>query len=132
MRDFFVQKKNTCVGYVKLLRFHYAIGTLTQTRMGLGRVTFSSKGPMRSQYVFLMAKYINLYGRFIFPLSFPQTQPLISLRTHERSICFHYGKIRAIYGRFLIHLLFPQTQSLIALNDYAYYFGGYPDSKQNG
>ena len=53
---------------------------LTQTRMGLGRVTFSSKGPMRGQYVFLMAKYINLYGRFIFPLSFPQTQPLISLK----------------------------------------------------
>ena len=48
--------------------------------MGLGRVTSSSKGPMGGQYVFLMAKHSNLYGRLIFPLSFPQTQPLISLR----------------------------------------------------
>ena len=31
-------------------------GTQTQTRMGLSRVTFSSKGPMRDQYVFVMAK----------------------------------------------------------------------------
>ena len=35
---------------------------------------------MRGQYVFLIAKYSNLYERFIFPLSFPQTQPLISLK----------------------------------------------------
>ena len=42
------------------------IGTLTQTRMGLGRVTFSSKGPTRGQYVFFMAKYNNLYGHFRF------------------------------------------------------------------
>ena len=48
--------------------------------MGLSRVTFSSKRPMRGQYVFFMAKCINLYGCFVFPLSFPQTQPLISLK----------------------------------------------------
>ena len=35
----------------------------------LDRATFSSKGRMRGQYVFLMAKHSNLYGRFIFPLS---------------------------------------------------------------
>ena len=37
---------------------------MTQTRMGLVRVTFFSKGPMRGQYVFLMAKRMNLYGFF--------------------------------------------------------------------
>ena len=35
------------------------IGTLTKNLIGLGRVTFSSKGPMRGQYVFLTAKYSN-------------------------------------------------------------------------
>ena len=41
------------------------IGTLTQTRMGLGRVTSSSKGPMRGQCVFFLAKYSNTYGHFL-------------------------------------------------------------------
>ena len=49
------------------------IGTLTQTGMRLGRATFSSKGPMRGQYAFLMAKCSNLNIRILFQLSFPQT-----------------------------------------------------------
>ena len=47
-----------CFGKIMLIN---KIGTLSQTRMGLGRVTFSGKRPMRGQYVFLMAKYSNLY-----------------------------------------------------------------------
>ena len=34
------------------------VGILTQARMGVGRVTFLSKGPMRGQYVFITAKYV--------------------------------------------------------------------------
>ena len=34
------------------------VGTLTQARKGVGRFTFLSKGPMRSPYVFLTAKYV--------------------------------------------------------------------------
>ena len=51
------------------------IDILTQTRMGLGRVTFSSKGPMSGQYAFLIAECSN----FLFQLSFLQTQSLIML-----------------------------------------------------
>ena len=51
----------------------YAIGTLTQTGIGLGWVTYSSKRPMRGQYIFLMAKRSNMYGRFILRLLFPQS-----------------------------------------------------------
>ena len=56
--------------------------TLTQTGMGLGRVKFSSKGPKRGQYAFLVAKCstCNLNGRVLFQLSFPQTQSLIYLK----------------------------------------------------
>ena len=31
-------------------------GTLNQTRMGVGRVTLPSKGPVRGHFVFLVAK----------------------------------------------------------------------------
>ena len=55
---------------------------LTQSRMGLGRATLSSKGPMSGQHVFLMVKYSNLYGRFLFQLLILQTQPLISLNDY--------------------------------------------------
>ena len=58
-------------------------GTLIQTRMGLGSVTFSSKRPMRGHYVFLVAKYSNMIGRFLFQLLFPQTQPLIFLNDYS-------------------------------------------------
>ena len=34
-------------------------GTLTQTKGEVGKVTFPTKGPMRGQYVFLMAKYAS-------------------------------------------------------------------------
>ena len=54
------------------------VGTLTQARMGVGMVTFLSKGPMREQYVFLMTKYVLLIDVFYFgcyflrlSLSFP-------------------------------------------------------------
>ena len=72
------------------------VGILTQARMGVGRVTFLSKGPMRGQYVFIMAKYVLFMDVFYF------------------SYYFHR-----------LSLLLPK-------NDYAYYFGRYPDSNQNG
>ena len=34
------------------------VGILTQARMGVGKVTFLNKGPMRGQYVFITAKYV--------------------------------------------------------------------------
>ena len=43
-------------------------GTLTKNIIGLGKVTFSGKGPMRGHYVFLTEKYRNLYGQFLFQL----------------------------------------------------------------
>ena len=42
------------------------ICSLSHTRMGLGRLIFPNKGHMRGQYCFFMAKYSNLYGRFLF------------------------------------------------------------------
>ena len=56
------------------------IGTLTKSRIGPGRVTFSIKEPMRGQHVFLIAKYSNLYERFLFQLLVLQFQPFISLK----------------------------------------------------
>ena len=35
------------------------VGTLTQARLGVGRVPFLSKVSMRVQYVFLTAKYVR-------------------------------------------------------------------------
>ena len=49
--------------------------TLTQTGMGVGRVTLPSKGSMRGQYVFLMAKS-QMFYRYCFPLVFLETWPL--------------------------------------------------------
>ena len=40
-------------------------GTLSQTEMGIGRVSLPSKGPMRGQYVFLMEKF-QIFDRFCF------------------------------------------------------------------
>ena len=40
-------------------------GTLSQIGMGVGRVSFPSKGPMRGKYVFLMAKF-QMFYRFCF------------------------------------------------------------------
>ena len=48
------------------------IGTLTKQIMGLNRVTFSGKVPMRGHYFFLTAKYSNLYGQFLFQLKRPR------------------------------------------------------------
>ena len=43
--------------------------TLAQTRMGFGRVTLPSKGPMRGQYVFLMTKSQSFYILFSISIS---------------------------------------------------------------
>ena len=56
------------------------ICSLSDARMGLDGLIYPSKGPMRGQYCFFMAKYSNLYGRFLFYLLFLQTQPLISIK----------------------------------------------------
>ena len=40
--------------------------TLAQTRMGFGRVTLPSKGPMRGQYVFVMTTSQSFYRCSIF------------------------------------------------------------------
>ena len=40
--------------------------SVTQNRMGVGRVTFSYTWPMRGQYVFPMAKSRSLYISFVF------------------------------------------------------------------
>ena len=37
------------------------VGTLTQARMGVGRAIFLSKGTMRGQYFFLVAKYMFFF-----------------------------------------------------------------------
>ena len=46
------------------------VGTLTQGRMGVCRVTFLSKGHMRGQYVFLTAKYVLFIDVFYFSYYF--------------------------------------------------------------
>ena len=46
------------------------LGTLTEARMGVCRVTFLSKGPMSGQYVFLTAKYILFIDVFYFSYYF--------------------------------------------------------------
>ena len=56
------------------------VGILTQARMGVGRVTFLDKGPMRGQYVFITAKYVLFMDVFLIQLLFPQTQSLIALK----------------------------------------------------
>ena len=42
--------------FLEMMKLISFVGTLTQTRMGGGRLTFPSKGPMIVHYVFLMAK----------------------------------------------------------------------------
>ena len=49
-------------------------GIFTQTRMGVGRVTLLSKGPMREQYDFLMAKS-QIFMFYIQLLVFLETYP---------------------------------------------------------
>ena len=55
------------------------VGILTQARMGVVRVTFLSKGPIRGQ-CFHYGKIRAIYGRFLIQLLFPQTQSLIALK----------------------------------------------------
>ena len=49
-----------------------SVGTLTQARMGVGRVTFLSKGPMSICLPY--DKIRTCHRRFLFQLLFPQTQ----------------------------------------------------------
>ena len=42
--------------FMEMIMFINLECTLTQTRMGFGRVTLPSKGPMTGQFVFFMAK----------------------------------------------------------------------------
>ena len=65
--------------FLKMNMLFSLAGTLTQARVGVGRAIFLIKGAMRGQFVFLIAKHSNLYGRLIFPVLFPQTQSLIFL-----------------------------------------------------
>ena len=50
-------------------------GTLSQTGMKVDRVSLPSKGPMRGQHVFLMAKFQTFDG-LCFQLVFLETWPL--------------------------------------------------------
>ena len=40
------------------------VGSLTQIRMGKGSATFTNKGPIRGQNIFLMAEYVRLIDTF--------------------------------------------------------------------
>ena len=51
--------------FLGMLMLISEICTLTHTRMGLDSVIFPSKGPMRGQYGFFIAKYSNVYGHFL-------------------------------------------------------------------
>ena len=51
-------------------------GTLTQTRIGVSRVTFPSNRSMRGLYGVLMAKFRSCYTFFYFQLSFLETKLL--------------------------------------------------------
>ena len=52
--------------YFMLINF---VGTLTQAKMGVGRITFLSKGSMRGQYVFFSANYELCRDIFYFNIS---------------------------------------------------------------
>ena len=45
------------------------VGTLTQAKMGVGRITFPSEGFMRGQYVFFSANYELCIDIFYFNIS---------------------------------------------------------------
>ena len=54
--------------FLKMSMLISLVGTLTQARMGVGRVTFLSKGHMRGQYV----KYVHFIDVFYFIYYFPR------------------------------------------------------------
>ena len=43
--------------FLKMILLFNFVGTLTEAKMGVGRITFPSKGSMRGQYVFFSANY---------------------------------------------------------------------------
>ena len=55
------------------------IGSHTQIRMGIGRITFHARGTMRGQICIPYAKILKLYVNVI-QLLFAATQPFISLK----------------------------------------------------
>ena len=89
-------------------------GTLTQTRMGIGRVTLPSKGPMKGQFVFLIT-ISKMFDRFCIQLlvflkpriAFPSTEPMRGqyLVLTAKSQCFY----------FYFQLLFLKTPRPISL-----------------
>ena len=54
---------STASYFLKMSILTSLVGILTQARMGVGMVTFLSKGPMRGQYVFLTSIHA-FYGLF--------------------------------------------------------------------
>ena len=64
------------------------VGILTQARMGVGRVTFLSIGPMRGQYVFLMAKYVLFMDVFYFSYYFHRLSLFITLKW----VAYYFGR----------------------------------------
>ena len=65
---------------LKMIMLISLVCTLTQARIWVARVTFSSKGPMRGQNVFLVAKYIFFIDVIFFQLLFLEAQSLIFLK----------------------------------------------------
>ena len=56
--------------FLKMVLLIGFVGTLTQSRMRVGRVAIPSKGPMRVQYVFLMTKSQSILYVLYFQLFF--------------------------------------------------------------
>ena len=51
---------NSASHSIEMIMLVSLVDMLTQTRIGVGSVTFSRMGPMRGQYVFLISKSRNL------------------------------------------------------------------------
>ena len=68
----------TCISFV---------GTLTETRIGVGLETFPSKGPMWDQYVFFLAKSQSFSYVLHFQLLFLEALYHISIKR----LCFYIG-----------------------------------------
>ena len=64
-----------------MIRFISFVGTLTETRIGVGMVTFPSKGPMWDKYVFFMAKSQSFSYVLHFQLLFLEILCPISLKS---------------------------------------------------
>ena len=64
--------------FLKMSMLISLVGIFTQSiRMGVDRVTFLRKGPMRGQYVFLTAKNVLFMGVFYFSYYFHRLSLLL-------------------------------------------------------